>query len=114
VAARRLRARTIRIDGVEDTPKTIVVDTLIKDLLADCARHRVAHTALVTSLACAEHVHRRTPKKPKISQLLNYVNLSVDCIVRITWTKGARAELVHSRRQNLISFCKNSDMPIGL
>lgn len=67
VAARWLRTRPIRIDGVEDTPKTVVVDTLIKDLLADCARHRVANTALVASLTGAEDIHGRTPKKPKIS-----------------------------------------------
>jgi len=114
VAARRLRARTIRIDGVEDTPKTIVVDTLIQDLLADCARHRVTNSTLIASLASAEYIHGGAPKKPKISQLLNHVNLSMDSIVRITWAKGARTKLVHCCCKNLITLCKNSNMPIGL
>lgn len=108
------RARPIWIDGVEDAPKTILIDALLQNLLADGARHGVAHRGLIASLASAKHVHRSTPKTLKIPQLLNHINLGMDGIVGITWTERTRTELVHSRRKHLVTLCKNSNVPICL
>ena len=61
--SRRRRARSIRINRVEDTPKTIHINTFLQKLLADRAGARVADAILITALSSAEDIHCCAIKK---------------------------------------------------
>jgi hypothetical protein len=88
VDSRRRRAGAIRINGVEDTPKTILIDTLLQEFLADGARPRMADTVLIAALSSAEDIHCCTIKKFDITQLLNDVYFGVNGIIRVSGSEG--------------------------
>ena len=83
VKSRRFRTGSIRIDRIEDTPKTIYVNALLQKLLADRTGARVANAILITALSSAEDIHCCTIKKFDITQLLNDVDFGVNGIVGI-------------------------------
>ena len=81
VDSRRCRTGSIRINRIEDTPKTIHINTFLQKLLADRAGARVADTILITALSSTEDIHCCTIKKFDITQLLNDVDFSVNSII---------------------------------
>lgn len=81
--SRRRRARSIRINRVEDTPKTIHINTFLQKLLADRAGARVADAILITTLSSAEDIHCCAIKKFDITQLLNDVDFGVNSIIGV-------------------------------
>ena len=83
---RRSRARSIWINRIEDTPKTVLNDAFLQDFLADVARARMTDAILIASLTRAENIHRCTAQL-LVSRLLDHIDLSMDRIVRITWTE---------------------------
>jgi hypothetical protein len=82
--SRRRRARSIRINRIEDTPKTIHINTFLQKLLADRAGARVADAILITALTSPKDIHCCTIKKFDITQLLNDVDFGVNCIIGIS------------------------------
>jgi hypothetical protein len=81
--SRRRRARSIRINRVKDTPKTIHINTFLQKLLADRAGARVADAILITALASPKDIHCCTIKKFDITQLLNDVDFGVNSIIGV-------------------------------
>jgi hypothetical protein len=84
VKSRRFRTGSIRIDGIEDTSKTIHINTFLQKLLADRAGARVADAILITALASPKDIHCCTIKKFDITQLLNDVDFGVNGIIGIS------------------------------
>ena len=112
--SRRCRTRAIRIHRIEDTPKTVLIDTFLQEFLADWTRPRMADTVFIAALSSSKHIHCCTIKKFDITQLLNDVYFSVNGIIRISGSERTRSELVHCACKNPIALAENSDMAIGL
>jgi len=113
VDSRRRRTGAIRINGIEDTPKTILIDTFLQEFLADWTRPRMADTVFIAALSSSKHIHCCTIKKFDITQLLNDVDFGVNGIICISGSERTRAELVHCACENTIALAENSDVAIG-
>jgi hypothetical protein len=84
VDSRRRRTRSIRINGIEDTPKTVLIDALLQEFLTDGTRSRMADAVLITALSSSKYIHCCTIKKFDITQLLNDVDFGVNGIIRVS------------------------------
>ena len=113
VDSRRRRTRSIRINGIEDTPKTVLIDALLQEFLADWTRSRMADAVLITALSSSKHIHCCTIKKFDITQLLNDVYFGVNGIIRVSGSERTAAELIHCACENTITLAENSDVAIG-
>lgn len=104
VDTRRCRTRSIGINRVEDTPKTVHINTFLKKLLADRAGARMADTVLITALTSPKDIHCCAIKKFDITQLLDNVDFGVNGIVGVSGSERTRTELIHCGCQNAISL----------
>ena len=112
--SRRRRTGAIRIHRIEDTPKTVLIDTFLQEFLADWTRSRMADTVFVAALSSSKHIHCCTIKKFDITQLLNDVDFGVNGIIRVSGSERTAAELIHCACENTIALAENSDVAIGL
>jgi hypothetical protein len=74
----------------------------------------VTNTVFIHSLSCPENIHGSAIKFLNTSQLLNHINLRVDCVICVARTEGTGTKLIHSSCKNLISLNDDGNMAIRL